>query len=113
MVALRLHIRGRVASLSLDMFCRLKNSGTNQIAVFKWPLSETRSYSVKLRMAGVHMEESERIQACILQAVQEFGYHSMKQAQVEVVLNFVKGRDVFAILPTGFGKSLCYATSYI
>lgn len=33
----------------------------------------------------------------------------MKPAQVEVVLNFVRGRDVFAILPTGFGKSLCSA----
>ena len=33
----------------------------------------------------------------------------MKPAQVEVVLNFVRGRDVFAILLTGFGKSLCYA----
>lgn len=34
----------------------------------------------------------------------------MKPAQVEVVLNFVRGRDVFAVLPTGFGKSLCYTS---
>ena len=33
----------------------------------------------------------------------------MKQEQVDVVTAFLKGKDVFAILPTGFGKSLCYA----
>ena len=54
-------------------------------------------------------EEKDRVQTCVLQAAQELGYSSMKPAQVEVVLNFVRGRDVFAILPTGFGKSLCYA----
>ena len=47
--------------------------------------------------------------ACILQAAGELGYSAMKPEQVEVALNFVGGRDVFAILPTGFGKSLCYA----
>ena len=35
--------RGRVASLSPDLFRRPENSGTNQIAVFKWALSETRN----------------------------------------------------------------------
>ena len=54
-------------------------------------------------------KEYSRIQTCVLQAAQELGYSYMKPAQIEVVVNFVRGRDVFAILPTGFGKSLCYA----
>ena len=29
--------------------------------------------------------------------------------QLEVVEAFVKGRDVIAVLPTGYGKSLCFA----
>ncbi len=33
----------------------------------------------------------------------------MKPEQVDIVLAFVRGQDVFAVLPTGFGKSLCYA----
>ena len=33
----------------------------------------------------------------------------MKKEQLEVVLAFLSGNDVFAVLPTGFGKSLCYA----
>ena len=28
--------------------------------------------------------------------------------KLDVVVNFVAGRDVFAIIPTGHGKSLCY-----
>ena len=35
--------RGRVESLSPDLFRRPENGGTNQIAVFKLPLSETRN----------------------------------------------------------------------
>ena len=33
----------------------------------------------------------------------------MKPEQVEVAVALIEGRDVFAILPTDFGKSLCYA----
>ena len=39
----------------------------------------------------------------------ELGYSSMKPEQVEVAVALIEGRGVFAILPTGFGKSLCYA----
>ena len=39
----------------------------------------------------------------------ELGYSSMKPEQVEVAVALIEGRDVFAILPMGFGKSLCYA----
>lgn len=36
------------------------------------------------------------------------GYDGMKAEQMEVVTNILSG-DVFAVLPTGFGKSLCFA----
>ena len=29
--------------------------------------------------------------------------------QMKVIFAFATGHDVFAVLPTGFGKSLCYA----
>ena len=38
------------------------------------------------------------------------GYISLKSEQRAVIKDFVKGNDVFAVLPTGYiyGKSLCY-----
>ena len=33
----------------------------------------------------------------------------MKPEQLDVTKAFIEGRDIFAILPTGFGMSLCYA----
>ena len=41
-------------------------------------------------------------------ACAELGYTTIKDKQKEVIFNFVSGRDVFAALPTGYGKSLCY-----
>ena len=46
---------------------------------------------------------------CVIEAAMELGYSSMKPEQVEVAVVLIEGRDVFAIQPTGFGKSLCYA----
>eukprot|EP00731_Ephydatia_muelleri_P025636 Em0017g719a len=46
---------------------------------------------------------------CVIEAAMELGYSSMKPEQAEVAVALIVGRDVFAILPTGFGKSLCYA----
>ena len=42
-------------------------------------------------------------------AAQMLGYSALKPKQIEVVRAIVRGRDVFAILPTGYGKSLCYS----
>ena len=33
----------------------------------------------------------------------------MKEEQLEAVVGVLQGLDVFGILPTGFGKSLCFA----
>ena len=55
------------------------------------------------------MERSKIVRECITEAAKELGYLVMKPEQLDVAVAFIEGRDVFAILPTGFGKSLCYA----
>lgn len=42
-----------------------------------------------------------------ISAAESLGF-TIKEEQLDVVATFVSGRDVFAVLPTGFGKSLCY-----
>ena len=56
------------------------------------------------------MALSERqIENAATKAVQDLGYATMKPEQLQVVSGVLRGRDVFGILPTGFGKSLCFA----
>ena len=40
--------------------------------------------------------------------VTRLGYSGLRDNQRKVVLLFLEGNDVFASLPTGSGKSLCY-----
>ena len=56
------------------------------------------------------MEESE-ILTSIKVAVEAAGYGSPKEKQIEVIVNLVKGNDVFAVLPTSYGKSLLYLST--
>ena len=49
------------------------------------------------------------IKAAATHAAQKLGYRVLKDQQLEGIVGFVSGHDVFGVLPTGFGKSLCYA----
>ena len=42
-------------------------------------------------------------------ALGKLGYEELRPEQDKVLRAFVSGRDVFAALPTGYGKSLCFA----
>ena len=95
-------------------------AATNQIAV-----SASGHRKTNLRLCGAHycppvatstaqpkyawQRIAGETKASILEAGRELGYPFMKQEQVDVARAFLERKDVFAVLPTGFGKSLCYA----
>ena len=58
-------------------------------------------------MAKRDRDES-AIESAVVSASAELGYASLKEKQKVVITKFVHGNDVFAALPTGYGKSLCY-----
>ena len=45
----------------------------------------------------------------LLKAARKLGYESLKPEQELAVSSFISGKDVFVSLPTGYGKSLCFA----
>jgi len=53
--------------------------------------------------------DEERTKSVIKSSVQKLGYTHLKPEQLNIIMGFLRGRDVFTILPTGFGKMLCFA----
>ena len=53
----------------------------------------------------------EFMERAIFESIRELGYDKPRQPQLDFVMNFVSGRDVFVSLPTGSGKSVCFASS--
>jgi len=45
----------------------------------------------------------------VAKIVVELGYSSLKSEQMQAILKFLQGQDVFVVLPTRYRKSLCYA----
>ena len=52
-----------------------------------------------------HRKSEEDILASPLFADRQLEYDTL---QLKVIMSFIAGKDVFAILPMGYGKSLCY-----
>ena len=51
----------------------------------------------------------ESISAAITDSVSLVGVEELKKEQSQAIRSFVSGRDVFVTVPTGYGKSFCYA----
>ena len=55
------------------------------------------------------MSSTSSLEAAANNAATRLGYEEgLKADQLKVVVAFLSGMDVFAVLPTGYGKSLCY-----
>ncbi len=55
----------------------------------------------------MNKKQLDEVTSAAVDAAKSLG-HSIKKEQLEVIVKFVLGRDVFAVLPTGYGKSICY-----
>jgi len=51
----------------------------------------------------------ETVEAAIESSCAMMGIQKLKEKQKDAITLFVDGNDVLVILPTGFGKSLCFA----
>ena len=54
-------------------------------------------------------DASRSLSSIIDNTAASLGYTRLKVAQKKALQAFVGGKDVFVSLPTGYGKSLCYA----
>ena len=45
----------------------------------------------------------------IAESVRKLGYREAKHLQIKSIKEFISGNDVFVSVPTGYGKTLCYA----
>ena len=48
------------------------------------------------------------MEAALDRAIEKFGLRSLKPEQKSTLFNLVEKKNVFCVLPTGFGKSICF-----
>lgn len=55
------------------------------------------------------MQHKERLSRAIEYSLGKLSFTTLKDKQREAIVSFVSGKDTFVILPTGYGKSLCFS----
>ena len=69
-------------------------------------------YGFGLRaMAQVVSFDTRSVREAARSAARELGYPDLKPEQLKVIETFAKGRDVFAVLPTGYGRAFAMDVS--
>ena len=63
-------------------------------------------------MLNRYFDLAMEVVGAVRKAGQSLGYTSLKDEQLNALCAFVRGRDVFVSLPTGYGKSLCLVTCF-
>ena len=61
-------------------------------------------------MASWNVMENSVIKEAGTEVARFIGYSSLKSEQEQIISGILSKRDVFGILPIGFGKSLCHAS---
>ena len=67
----------------------------------------TGSPSVEGLSSSLQQQSSGLLKTILQNVATMLGYEQLKKEHEERIIEFVKGRDVFISLSTGFGKSLC------
>ena len=62
-----------------------------------------------IRSTQTHTKcKMDTVERAVSFAMTELKVETLKDKQKEAICSFVNGRDFFVILPTGYGKTLCY-----
>ncbi len=73
----------------------------SSISSSSWTLSSSGERSLE-------SNDDDTLKSLIGSAAMSLGYKELKDEHTLSIMEFLKGKDVFVSLPTGFGKSLCY-----
>ncbi len=59
-------------------------------------------------MQATRVQEILKTVSCIFCSFSVFKKESFRPNQLEIITDILNGKDVFVLLPTGTGKSLCF-----
>ena len=59
-----------------------------------------------MAVSDAHCLPNRDVENVATKVVQELGYEALKPEQLQIVVGVWRERDEFAVLPTGFGKTL-------
>jgi len=86
-------------------FYKCPLDGDQKCDFFQWADGQEESWNASTDGGALMTGEIKDIHA---ENRRKFGHRSFRRGQQAVIENAVAGRDVFVLMPTGGGKSLCY-----